>query len=126
MPKLANPVAAALLAGTLAAPAPAQELSADTVIATVNGEAITLGHLILLRDSLPSQYQALPDDVLYDAVLNQAIQQTVLAQTVKEMPKSVELELENQRRALLAGEAIGRVVAEQLTEEALQAAYDEQ
>ena len=49
----------------LVAPAAAQDVSADTVVATVNGTAITLGHMIVLRETLPDQYQALPDDVLF-------------------------------------------------------------
>ncbi|HHS89354.1 MAG TPA: peptidylprolyl isomerase [Rhodobacteraceae bacterium] len=125
MSKFTNILSGVLLAGAVAMPLAAQDVDADTVVATVNGTDITVGHLILLRETLPAQYQSLPDDVLYDAILDQAIQQTVLAQTVDETPRAVELKLENERRALLAGEAIGRVVAEGLTEEAIQAAYDE-
>ena len=125
MSKFTNIIAGILVAGSLALPVSAQEITADTVVATVNGENITVGHLILLRETLPAQYQNLPDDVLYDAIINQAIQQTVLAQTIKEVPHAVDIKLENERRALLAGDAIGRIVTEGLTDEALQAAYDE-
>ena len=41
---------------TLASPALAQDpVTADTVVATVNGTAITVGHMIVLRDGLPDQ-----------------------------------------------------------------------
>jgi peptidyl-prolyl cis-trans isomerase C len=69
----ATAMALALCMG-LAAPVAAQEtaaaptdLSAATVVATVNGTEITLGHMIVLRDSLPAQYQSLGDDVLFRA-----------------------------------------------------------
>ena len=48
----------------LGAPAMAQDMTADTVVATVNGTEITLGQMIVLRGTLSEQYQALPDDVL--------------------------------------------------------------
>ena len=58
--------AAALAASlTLTAPAMAQDMTADTVVATVNGTNITLGQMIVLRGTLSEQYQALPDDVLF-------------------------------------------------------------
>ena len=56
-------------------PAEMQHVTADTVVATVNGEDITIGHLVLARASLPQQYQALPNDVLFDGLIDQLIQQ---------------------------------------------------
>ena len=42
------------LAATLALPVDAQDKpTADTVVATVNGTVITLGHMVALRESLP-------------------------------------------------------------------------
>ena len=58
---LASPVLAQDAAG---AADPAKAYDAATVLATVNGNAITLGNVIALRDRLPPQYQNLPDDVL--------------------------------------------------------------
>ena len=69
---------AAMMAGTaMADTAP----DAKTVIATVNGAEITLGQMILVRTSLPEQYAQLPNDVLFDGILEQLIQQAVLAQS---------------------------------------------
>ena len=124
-------MAAIAFAGVLAMPATAQDntakadVSPDTVVATVNGTDITIANMIMMRDALPDQYKSLPDDVLFNAVLDQAIQQTLLAQTVPEVPKSVQVQLENEKRTLLAGNAIESVVAEALTDDALKAAYDE-
>jgi len=115
---------------TPAAPAtgeetPMMEVDADTVLATVNGEAITLGHVIATRSALPEQYQALPDEVLFEGILEQLIQQTLLAQAAGELSRKTQLELENERRALIAGEKLDSVMADALTEDALQALYDE-
>ncbi len=101
------------------------EIGADTVLATVNGEAITLGHVIATRAALPEQYQALPDEILFEGILEQLIQQTLLEQAVGEISRATELRLENERRALIAGEKLDEVIADAVTEEALQKLYDE-
>jgi len=103
----------------------AQDTSSDTIVATVNGEDITIGHMIVLREGLPEQYQSLPDDVLFDGILEQLVQQTVLSQKADKPGPVVELRLENERRTLLAGTAMTTVLEETITDEALQTAYDE-
>ena len=58
-------IATAALSLALSLPLAAQqEMDVNTVVATVNGKEITLGHMIVARASLPEQYQQLPDDVL--------------------------------------------------------------
>ena len=109
----------------LVAPAAAQDVSADTVVATVNGTTITLGHMIVLRETLPDQYQALPDDVLFRGILDQLIQQAALEQSLAgKITRRDELALENSRRGYLSGVALEGVVAAAVTDTALQAAYD--
>ncbi|MCU0815839.1 MAG: peptidylprolyl isomerase [Cypionkella sp.] len=115
---------AAILALSAALTLPAQAQDAGTVVATVNGTEITLGHVIALREQLPPQYQSLPDDVLYKGLLDQLIQQTALEQSVGEPALRDRLALENDRRGYLSGVALQGVVATAVTEEALQAAYD--
>jgi peptidyl-prolyl cis-trans isomerase C len=110
------------LAVPAAAPALAQD--ADTVVATVGGTEITLGHMIVAKNTLPDQYRQLPDDVLFPGILDQLIQQVALAQSVETPTKATELQIDNQRTGLLAGEALGRVSQAAVTEEALQAAYE--
>jgi peptidyl-prolyl cis-trans isomerase C len=91
----------------------------------VNGEAITLGHMIIARATLPAQYQQLPDEVLYDAILDQLIQQTVLKQELNgEVPDYVTISVENETRSLLAADMIERIMQGAASEEDLQAAYD--
>ncbi|MGR3464025.1 peptidylprolyl isomerase [Limimaricola sp.] len=114
--------AAALMAG-LSTMASAQQ--ASDVVATVNGTEITLGEMIITRSQLPQQYQQLPPETLFQGILDQLIQQQVLADTLEETPARVEYALENQRRSLMAGEAINMMMGEAVSDEELQAAYDE-
>ncbi|PTE23743.1 peptidylprolyl isomerase [Cereibacter changlensis JA139] len=109
----------------LALPAAAQDTTASTVVATVNGTDITLGHMIALRETLPEQYQSLPDDALFNGILEQLIQQQALAQSVEgSMTPRDTLALENDRRGYLSNAALKAVVEGAVTDEALQAAYD--
>ena len=111
----------------LSAPVWAEDAAptADRVIATVDGTEITLGHMIVLRDALPAQYQSLPDDVLFQGILDQLIQQTLLSKAVEpEMGKRDVLALENARRAYLADGAVARAMAQAVTPQAMQALYE--
>ncbi len=118
---------AALSVGAVLALAPAASQAADatTVVATVNGTDITLGNVIAMRESLPDQYQQLPDDALYNGILEQLIQQTALEQVAEpDLSKRDLINLENQRRAYIAGSLLQTVVAGAVTDQAIQAAYD--
>ncbi len=110
------------LALGLALPAAAQD--ASTVVATVNGTDITLGHMIALKTQLPQQYREAPDEVLFDLVLEQLIRQSAMADTIDDTPRTVELRLDNERRALLAQEVVKDTVGE-VDEAALESAYQE-
>ncbi|WP_103257390.1 peptidylprolyl isomerase [Tabrizicola aquatica] len=108
----------------LAGPAQAEGETAETVVATVNGTAITLGHMIALRESLPEQYQTLPDDVLFKGILDQLVQQETLKQATTDLSTRDTATLENEQRGYVSGVAIQRIVEVAVTDEALQAAYD--
>jgi len=117
--------AGAALAQDAAAPAApvVPEGGAEAVVATVNGKDILLGHLIALRQNLPAQYQALPDDMLFSGLLEQLVQQQLLADTTGELTLSERLGMENDDRGYLSGVAIGKVIEAAVTDEALQTAY---
>ncbi|MEM6637712.1 MAG: peptidylprolyl isomerase [Pseudomonadota bacterium] len=100
------------------------EPTIDTVVASVDGIDITIGHMILARNRLPEEYQQLPPEVLFEGIREQLIQQTALAGAATDVPKRVELALENERRALIAGEVLNTVADEAVTDEAVQSAYD--
>jgi peptidyl-prolyl cis-trans isomerase C len=127
-------ITAAALAGSLclalthpaaAQETPAGEVTADTVVATVNGTEITLGHMLVLRARLPQQYQSIPPEALFDGILEQLIQQELLQAGEADMSRVGRLMLENERRTLRALEAAERIADERVSEEAVQAAYDE-
>lgn len=122
MPKYTTFVASTALALVLATAATSQD--ADTVIVTVDGTDITLGEMIITRAQLPQQYQALPAEVLFEGILEQLIQQQVLADTLDAEPSRVTYAVQNERRSLMAGEAINDLSAETISDEAVQAAYD--
>ncbi|GGW32843.1 peptidylprolyl isomerase [Gemmobacter lanyuensis] len=115
----------ALGMGLLAGPTLAEDLTAATVVATVNGKEITLGQMIATRAGLPAQYQTLPDDVLFKGILDQLVQQTTLQQDMEpRLTKRQVLELENNHRSAVAAMALDGIVKTAVTDEAIQAAYD--
>ncbi|MEM9582273.1 MAG: peptidylprolyl isomerase [Pseudomonadota bacterium] len=110
---------------TVAMPATAQD--ANTVLATVNGKEITLGHVIALQDRLPDQYKSIDDQRLYDGILDQLIQQTALADEMrKNMSLKSVLGLQNEESAFLSGEYLSAIGSAEIDEEAVKAAYAEQ
>ena len=121
-----NLLAAGAIALFSITPAMAQdtEVSADTVLAVVNGTEITLGHVILLRTQLPEQYMSAPDDILFQGILDQLIDQTLLGETIPDESLELRLTMENERRALRAAVAIDAVLGQDFTDEQIQAAYD--
>jgi peptidyl-prolyl cis-trans isomerase C len=126
MPKCPTFLSAIVLSTVLSTSAFADAApDADTVVARVNGNEITLGHMIMARAILPEQYQQVPADVLYNAILDQLIQQTALVQSREgDIPRAVEISLENERRSLLAADAIEATMSGIGSEEEIRAAYD--
>lgn len=107
-----------------AGPALAADVTADTVVAEVDGVKITVGHMIAARDTLPPQYLSLPDDVLFTGILDQIVQQTALAKIGEEnLTRRDLLVIENERRAYLAGVVLDDTAADAATEDAIAEAY---
>jgi peptidyl-prolyl cis-trans isomerase C len=109
----------------LAAPVFAQsEASRDTVLATVNGTEITLGHVLAARDVLPDQFRNMPPEALFQPLVEQLIEQTALMQQTEATLGARELlALENERRAFIANAALTRAAEAALSEESIAAAY---
>jgi len=122
-----TPLARLALGLTLLSPVAAQAQDADTVLATVGGEEITLGHLIAVADSLPPQFQQLPDEQLFSGLLEQMVRQVAIAQSLGDnISKELALSVESQRWALLANSVIEGAINAAVTDETLQEAYDAQ
>ncbi len=98
-----NLILSAALAMAMALPVHAadqQPSDLDTVVATVGEVDITLGHMLTARANLPQQYQQLPNDMLWDGLLDQLIQQEVLAQDpLAKETRRVRLAMDNEMRA---------------------------
>lgn len=122
-----TPLARLALGLTLLSPVAVLAQDAGTVLATVGDEEITLGHLIAVADSLPPQFQQLPDEQLFSGLLDQIVRQAAIAQSLGDtLPTGLELSLESQRWALLANSVIEGAVDVAVTDESVQAAYDAQ
>ncbi|WP_246026632.1 peptidylprolyl isomerase [Paracoccus luteus] len=123
----AAPPAAPAAAPTVTTAAPATgPASADTVVATVNGETITLGQMIAMKSGLHDQAVAeMPAAALYDLMLDQMIRQTAVAQLGQgQMTARDRAALDIDRRAYLSGAAMERIAAAEPTDAELRAVYD--
>lgn len=127
MPKGLTFLPSLALAAVMALPVAAEtKPGVDTVVARVNGDEITLGHVIATAAALPPQYQQLEDDVLYEFILEQLVQQQLLGQQQDGLSALNELALENETRSLRAVQTVNEVTEATVTDEAIQAAYDAQ
>lgn len=112
------------LALPLAAPAFAQD-SPDTVVATVNGQAVTLGQMHAMVDGMGQQAAGLPNAALWPMLMDQLTRQTAMAQAGEAGKTPLDdARIELARRAILASSALERIAEPEPTEAELQAAYD--
>jgi len=116
----ATAIAAVLSTGALA-----QDVTAETVVATVGDTEITMGEVIIARSQLPQQYAQLPVDMLFTGLVDQLIQQQLLADASEGTSAQIEYTLRNERRALVAADVITQIADTSVTEADIQAAYDE-
>ena len=120
--------AAALAAFLFTIPPAAAQQQPETdptrVLVTVNGVDITLGHVIVARAKLPSQYDNASPTELMRAVLDQLIRETLLMQAADDSPSALgEVILENTRRTVLAGDAANPILTGEVPPERLLEAY---
>ncbi|WP_170426207.1 peptidylprolyl isomerase [Ruegeria arenilitoris] len=127
MPKGLTFLPSLALAAVMALPLAAEtKPDADTVVANVNGDTITLGHVIAAVSALPPNYAEIEDDVLYEFIIEQLIQQQLLAQQQDALSKLNQLGLENEGRSMRAVQTVNTLLEDAVTDEAIQAAYDAQ
>jgi peptidyl-prolyl cis-trans isomerase C len=111
------------------AEAPAGGYSVRSALAEVDGVILTLGELIAIRRELPEQYQSLPDEVLFDGIIEQMIDQMLLAEAGRKAAldkrPAVAMNLLNQQRAILADAYLRSEVEARATPEAVEALYSE-
>lgn len=101
----------------------------DTVVANVNGEAIRYADVVRAHERLPDQYRQVPIEMLFTALVDQLVNSKLLM----EQGRKLNLENdENVRRQVLRFEEfaiqqayIERHIEENVTDELLQARYEE-
>ena len=117
---------AGALASAMALPQAAAAQDAGTVVARVGDTEITLGHMLALATRLPEQYRQLPDDVLFNGLLEQIVDQTAVAQQASEpLPQRVLADIDNTRREVVVNNMLRRAVEDAITEPALRELYAE-
>ena len=100
---------------------------ANTILATVGETKITLGHVIALQSRLTTQYKNLDDSTLFNGILDQLIQQAVVAENVKKQNFSeIKYEYENQIRTYLANLYIEKITLRKLSETRIKEFYESQ
>lgn len=127
MPKGLTFLPSLALTAVMALPLAAQtQPDATTVVARVNGDEITLGHVIATAASLPQQYQQMEDQVLFDFIVEQLVQQQLLSQEQEGLSTYNALTLKNEERSLRAVQTVAEITGGLVTDESIQAAYDAQ
>ena len=99
------------------------KVTEKTVLVSVNGEDITVGNIISFQSRLSDQYQSMEDSVLFDGILKQLIQQTILSQKVNIHSGRIKYALENQMRAFLSTELVGKLSEIEVIESEIESLY---
>lgn len=115
---------AAVMAACLSTAATAQDVTADTVVAKVGDTEITMGEVIIAREALPRRYDQLGDDVLFKGLVDQLVQQQLLADLATDISPRIRYSMSNEERALVAADVVDMIAGSAITEADIQAAYD--
>lgn len=100
----------------------------DPVVATINGNELSLSDLEQAYVRLPQQYRQAPLDTVFEPLLEQVIDGELILEQA-ELDKladdaDVAAEIANARDNVLRQALVGRAIDAAMTDEALQAAYD--
>ncbi|OJW26176.1 MAG: hypothetical protein BGO51_09560 [Rhodospirillales bacterium 69-11] len=110
------------------APAAGSAQQADPVVATVNGQPITLGDLQDAAASLPASARSMPKDALYPLLLQQLIDGRALVAEAQKQGLDKEPEVQRKVKAAedqaLQTALLQKDVGPQVTEEAVRAKYE--
>ena len=101
----------------------AQAVDPKEVLAIINDQKITFGHVIVAISKLPQEYKNLEDDYLFEMVIDQLVKQEVVAQSLTEESELTKLLIENEVRSIKARETIEATIKEFPNEKQIKAAY---
>lgn len=103
---------------------------ADTIVAVVDEKPITLGELIVLRQTLPTSFQDLPDEVLLESLIKMVVDQQILANAAEaadlQRSKRATYALKNKSREVLADVYVRESVTSAITEDLIAKTYQDQ
>jgi len=124
-------LAASLATVIFASPAMAQDAAPaeDPVLATVNGEDIFESEVRATQQGLPQQYRQLPFDMLKADLLTREINQRLLMDAGSEAGLANDEEVKAQiaalERRLIAETYLDRALSDAITDDAIEAKYEE-
>ncbi len=97
------------------------------IVATVDAKEIRLDEVVVVFAGLPENVQALPDATLWEGIVTQLIDETVITNAALEAGlenrRDVVLAINAQRRAILANAYLDGLIQSKLTEESIEAEY---
>ncbi|MEM6421731.1 MAG: peptidylprolyl isomerase, partial [Pseudomonadota bacterium] len=100
------------------------------VVVTVDGEELRLGELLVVMEALPAQYQQLPDEILTRGLIEQLVDQYLMARAAEESgvdeSTRAAFTLLTRRRASLAESYMIAELDKRVTEDSVRAAYDDE
>ncbi|MCG8598369.1 MAG: peptidylprolyl isomerase [Kiloniellales bacterium] len=102
----------------------------DTVVAVVNGSEVRLSELVQLQQTLPEQYRQVPLAMLYPQLLDQVVSRKLMAQAARKQnlqdDADVKARIAVLEERVLQQSYLTKRIDQEITEEKLRAAYDEQ
>lgn len=116
---------AAALCTILVTPVGVRAQDAATVVARVGDQEITLGQMLVMRESLPPETAAMPPAALWDLLLDQLVRQAAMADGASDnLTARDKAALAVQRRAYLAASKMEKIAAPEPSDDELKAAYE--
>lgn len=111
-------------------PEGAQQIDPETtVVARVGDTEIYLVQLLEMMDDLPPQYRQMPFQQIYPALLNRAVDTTLLARAARDSDVAEEQGVQRRLRAaedrVLSQAWLNRSISEDITDEAIEARYED-
>ena len=103
----------------------AESVNLNTVVVNVNGEVITLAHLIAEVTTLSPEYLQLSDEYLFENVLDQLISRILLASLSEDETLGTKSLIENNKRSIRASQSIKNFLANVPSYDQLMKLYEE-
>src|SRR5262245_27441771 len=107
---------------------PLDSTSADPVIAIINGAVIQRSDLLMVQKTLPPQFQALPLEVLYPALIERMIDAKLIFEAGRKEKLDADDEVKKRvqqfEERVVQEIYLNRLIEKQVTEDALKKRYD--